>query len=271
MAMEMGCPLFGGKRKSFCSLCSVVRGVDGRRMRERCAESISRYGVWNKGDLKSLLRRITWIAKEASLPHERKAGLTALLSRIDMSRQSGDIIRLVGNAYAFLGYNKDSMEAFDLAIMKDHNDVIALNNKGVILARMGRETEALCCYKAAVEIDPGNENAWFNMGKAYSRIGKFRRAADCYRKVIEINPKNVSAWNNLGVSMRSAGKIKRAIDCYLAALRIDQNYKWAWNNLGIAHMLRRRYKKAEKCLRKALEIDPSFKEAKETLEACLHS
>jgi len=266
--MRGSCPLFGGGRKSFCSFCSIERVGDVGSMMEACIVSLSRVDSWETADLKTLLRRITNMGKTGKLSETSKKNLiTQMDKRIELTRHGNDIARLVGNAYTFLGYDLKAMETLEIAINNEKDDTTALNNKGVLLARAGKERDAVECYERVVDLDPDNENAWFNMGKAYVRTKKPRKAAHCFRKVVEINPRNVSAWNNLGVSLRLTGKTKEAIECYNSALKENKDYKWAWNNMGIAYMIRRKYMKAAESFRKALEIDPNFKEAKEGLEA----
>ncbi len=266
--MQDRCPLFGGEKKSFCSFCSIEKVGDVGFMIEACIDSLSRVDSWETTDLKTLLRRIVKIGKTGKLSEaSRKNLVTQMDKKIELTRHGNDIARLVGNAYAFLGYDLKAMETLEIAINNEKDDTTALNNKGVLLARAGKERDAIECYEKVVDMDPDNENAWFNMGKAYIRTQKPRKATICFRRVVEINPRNVSAWNNLGVSLRLTGKTKEAIECYNSALRENKDYKWAWNNLGIAHMIRREYDKASESFRKALEIDPNFKEAREGLEA----
>jgi tetratricopeptide (TPR) repeat protein len=267
--MEGRCPLFGGEKKSFCTLCSVVEGDDIASMSEQCARSIIKDSAWDVAEIKTLLSRMVEMGKTGDLPLNIKAGLMAFLeSNMDLSEHGNDVVRLVGNAYAFLGYNNKAMESFEFAIQREEDDVTALNNLGVLLARTGKESEAIECYETVLEKDSENENAWFNLGKAHSRMGKFNKAAHCFQMVVDINPKNISAWNNLGVSLRASGKTKDAIDCYISAITLKKDYKWAWNNMGIAYLTKRKYKKAAESFRKALVIDPDFKEAKEGLAAC---
>ncbi len=267
--MEGDCPLFGGDKKSFCSFCSVTRDADIQSKALVCADSIVKDSNWDTDEVKTLLSRIITLGKTVDLPLKSKASLMAFMEKnLRLSDYGNDVARLAGNAYAFLGYNNKAMECFDLAIQREEDDTTALNNKGVLLARTGKETDAIECYERVLEMDPENENAWFNMGKVYSRMGKLGKAAKCYRKVVKINPRNVSAWNNLGVSLRATGKTKEAIESYNSAIKLNKNYKWAWNNMGIAYLTKGRYKKAAESFRRALEIDPEFKEAEEGLIAC---
>jgi tetratricopeptide (TPR) repeat protein len=247
----------------------VVGGEDSEAMTEGCIETLSRAEPWERAEVKPILSRIITMGKTLRFSDQKKSNLVGLLdSNIDLAEHENDIARLVGNAYAFLGFNNKAMESYEIAIHRDEGDVTALNNKAVLLARTGKEDEAIECYRKVTRLDPENENAWFNMGKAHTRLKKFKRAGKCFREVVRINPSNVSAWNNLGVSLRSVGKAKEAIECYDSALKVNENYKWAWNNKGIAYMIIREYKKAEQSFERALEIDPNFHEAKEGLEAC---
>lgn len=267
--MEGSCPLFGGERRPFCASCLAVGGEDTEAMMEACIKALSQAEPWERPMLRAILDRAISMGKMRRLSKQQKTNLAALLdSNVDLAEYENDVARLLGNAYAFLGFNSRAMEAIEIALHRDDGDMTALNNKAVLLARTGREDEAIECYCKVTKLDPENENAWFNMGKAYSRLKRFKKAKKCFREVVRMNPDNVSAWNNLGVSLRSMGKTKEAMDCYDAALKVNPEYKWAWNNKGIAYMILREYKKAARSFRKALEIDPDFKEAKDGLEAC---
>jgi tetratricopeptide (TPR) repeat protein len=205
--MEGICPLFGGERKSFCASCLAVGGDDTEAMREACVEALSKAAPWESSEVKPILSRTISIGKTHKLTEQEKTDLASLLgSNIDLVDHENDIARLLGNAYAFLGFNSKAMEAYEIAIHRDGKDATALNNKAVLLARTGKVDEAIEFYGKVTKLDPENENAWFNMGKAYSRSKKFKKARRCFREVVELNPDNVSAWNNLGVSVRSLGK-----------------------------------------------------------------
>jgi len=263
------CVLFGGSQESFCTGCAVEEGEEAQTMVNKCVFTLSHFENWDEIDVKRFLARALENSKKNMLSSENKVKLAETLGSIlDHSAQEDDIARIVGSTFAYLGYNDQAMEGFDLAISRKEDDTTALNNKGVLLARIGKVKDAISCYDKVTSMDPNNEKAWFNKGKAYIRLKRPTKGSECFKRVVEINPKNVSAWNNLGVSLRMMGKPKQAIKCYNSALRINKNYKWAWNNKGIALMFRRKYKEAEECFKEVLKVNPDFEEAKEGLLAC---
>ncbi len=71
---------------------------------------------------------------------------------------------------------------------------------------------------------------WNNKGVVLSRLGKFTDAIEAYDQALKIDPNYSSAWNNKGVALSRMGKYSEAIKAYDQALMIDQNYSALYEN-----------------------------------------
>jgi tetratricopeptide (TPR) repeat protein len=61
----------------------------------------------------------------------------------------------------------------------DHGNAFVLNNKGLVLFRLGNYTEAIECYDKSLALDPSNSKIWNNKGLVLFRLGNYTEAIEC--------------------------------------------------------------------------------------------
>jgi tetratricopeptide (TPR) repeat protein/tRNA A-37 threonylcarbamoyl transferase component Bud32 len=129
------------------------------------------------------------------------------------------------------------------------------NNKGISLANLGRDDEAICCYDKALGFAPRLARAWGNKGLSLHRLGRIEEALRHQDKALELDPQDALAWNNKGICLASMGRCEEAIRCYDKVLDADAQNAKAWANK--AECLRRtgRNEEALRCIDKALKYD----------------
>jgi tetratricopeptide (TPR) repeat protein len=130
------------------------------------------------------------------------------------------------------------------------------SNRGATLRSLGRDEEAISCYKKALEIDPRDVLAWHNQGNTFHSLGQYEEAISCADRTLELDPMNAAAWNNKANSLSCLGRYEEAIRCCDEALRINAHHALAWWNKGDCLDGLDRREEALACYDKALEINP---------------
>ena len=90
-----------------------------------------------------------------------------------------------------LGEPERAIKNLDIALtnLKEPSKIkAAWNNKGLALASIGKQDDAIDCYNKAIEIDEKLKEAWYNKGLAFAFKGDFKTARECYLKALEIDP-----------------------------------------------------------------------------------
>jgi len=189
----------------------------------------------------------------------RKANFTSAITfftSIKDYENDSLILHYIGNCYYWNNNLNKSLQYSDKAIEIKPQYGDAWNNKGVALADLGRNKEAIAAYDKAIEIDPQSASAWYNKGNALADLGRNEEAIAAYDKAIEIDPQSASAWYNKGIALRGLGRNEEAIAAYDKSIEIDPQFASAWYNKGVALADLGRNEEAIAAYDKAIEIDP---------------
>jgi tetratricopeptide (TPR) repeat protein len=162
--------------------------------------------------------------------------------------------------------------AFNLLVARVHY-ADARPDYGVLLAKAGRETEAIRVYDEALRIDPDCAMAQHNLAFLLAGIpGRLPEAIDHYERALQIDPSYAAAENNLANALASIpGRLPEAIDHYERALRIDPNFTAAHNNLGIALSKAGRADEGLEQFEQAVRLKPDYAEAHSNLGVALYN
>ena len=128
----------------------------------------------------------------------------------------------------------EAMQAYDMAIAIDPQDVVAWNNKGDVLRLQGKYDEAIEALDKAIKIDPELAVAWYNKGLARDNQGKYDEAIEAYDEAIKLDPQYALAWNNKGNSLYRQGKYNGGVQAYDKAIEVNPKLALAWSNKGVA-------------------------------------
>jgi len=74
--------------------------------------------------------------------------------------------------------------------------------------------KALKEYNLAIDCDASFDEAWYNKGLTLQGMGRNEEALKCYKKTTELNPKNVASWNNMGMLLVDMDRPKEAMKCF---------------------------------------------------------
>ncbi|WP_407356845.1 tetratricopeptide repeat protein [Methanolobus sp. WCC5] len=176
---------------------------------------------------------------------------------------------------------EEKIEYFTLILECDHldpelwsNEAMALvwNNKGIALSFLGRDDEALECFKRSVSLNKNDVDVWCNMGVILFNIGRYEEAIKCYNRILGIDPCNDNAWINKGDILGMMGKHNEAIECYSKVhkeIELDNKFAVVWNKKGLAYYGLGKYEDAAECFTRVLKIDPEHVDAIENLKVAM--
>ncbi len=165
-----------------------------------------------------------------------------------------------GNDHYRKGELGPAMQSYNAAIKIDPDNPIAWNNKGLVLAIVGKYQEALKCHLKALELDSVYIDAISNIGMIYAKMKNFDEAMEYYDAALDLRPDHEAAWNNKGNLLAKMDKHKESIKCYRKALEIDPGYVAAMNNLAVSLTHIKDYSGAIELINSVLKERPTFAE-----------
>ncbi len=83
-----------------------------------------------------------------------------------------------------LGQIEGVLGVFDKGIAVEPDYATIHHNKGWLLNKLGRPTEALVCFRQALALEPERVVTWENMANAYEEQGRIPEALDACRKAL---------------------------------------------------------------------------------------
>jgi tetratricopeptide (TPR) repeat protein len=122
------------------------------------------------------------------------------------------------NAEYDVGNFAKALEFFDSAILCGLENEVVYNNKGASLDALGRNAEAVKCYKRATVINKGYELAWHNLGNALFLRETFKDAARAYSKAAMLKSDRMENWTGLAASYTKLYRPKKAKEAIEALL-----------------------------------------------------
>lgn len=103
---------------------------------------------------------------------------------------------------------------------------------GVLLARTGRQNDALPLIERSIELDPMVADWHNNLGNALLQAGRVDEAARSYAQCSALAPDNLDVLNNLGVMQRQLGQFEQAEATLMRAIELDPGFSNARHNLA---------------------------------------
>ena len=147
--------------------------------------------------------------------------------------------------------------------------------KGKLLYRDDKDSEAAEAFKQALDHDPTSAEAHFRLGLAYEALTKadeaeseYKKAVEGYKKyfAIEDNEKDAEAHYDLGQTYAALHQYSDAIREFKQATKIRSDDADIYYDLGMAHTKLAQYSEAANAFSKSLEIDPENYRAQDALD-----
>ena len=172
----------------------------------------------------------------------------------------------LGKIYNKQGKLKESISAFDFAIISDDQFVSAYIEKAKVLEKVKRYNEALENYRLSIELsepnsftyhriarcyikinnkklflefikksvreEPGNEKAWVFLIKYYIKNNNFRQAKYLASKALINNHNSIKILSLNAIIFKEIGDTKQAVKYYNQILDFKENLSWKiWKRL----------------------------------------
>ena len=176
------------------------------------------------------------------------------------ANQSAALWNNKGMSLAVLGQQQEAIACYDKALAICPVEPKIWTNKGLLLHKLGCFEEAIYCHDRALALDPNLNGIWSNKAASLAAIGRHAEADTCYGKALALDSGNAAPWNDRGVALKAAGRYREAVACYDKAIAIDQRYAEAWNNKGAALSFLGTHEDAIACYKQALGINPRYAE-----------
>ncbi len=117
------------------------------------------------------------------------------------------------------GHWIDSRALFGHALAVTERNWAAHTSLGAVLAKMGRQEEAIVHYRRAIDYAPGYAKARFNLGLALYQTGKVDQAAVQLAEAVRIDPAYRKALALLGEILAGWGRHAESAEHFQEALR----------------------------------------------------
>ncbi|MEO1523837.1 MAG: tetratricopeptide repeat protein [Planctomycetota bacterium] len=120
----------------------------------------------------------------------------------------------LGNAHKSIGEHQTAVEAYEIAIGLDANDVRPLANLGAALLEKGDLLEAESTLESASKLAPDYVEIQSNLALTRTRLGKFEQATELFVSVLTQQPELSAAWRNLRNCLNDSGTVSRSRSAY---------------------------------------------------------
>ncbi|MFO0879673.1 MAG: tetratricopeptide repeat protein [Gemmataceae bacterium] len=130
-----------------------------------------------------------------------------------------------------------------------------------LLARAGRDQEAIAEYENALKTHPKDAGLWNDFGYYQYERGNFPEAERALRRAVEADPNHKRGWTNLGLALGQQGKIQESLTAFEQAVKPAE----ARCNLAFVLGTQGKFDEARRLYREALQLDPGLKVARHAL------
>jgi len=159
---------------------------------------------------------------------------------------------------------------YETILESDPSFAPALNNLGIVMAKMGDAELARQCFTNSISANPNDSDPHNNLGRLLMERADFPGALAAFNDALSLNPGHVEALSNQSCAYTRSGLISLALEAADKALSLDQNFCDAWINRGKALIGAGDARQALSAFRRALEIDPVRSAVRSNIIYALH-
>jgi Tfp pilus assembly protein PilF len=128
-----------------------------------------------------------------------QAAETFISRSIELSAKFAPAYNLRALVRGGQGQEKAALQDLETALQIDPNNVEALVNVSLPLARQNRHADSRQAAERAVAIDPSHIGALLRLGMSQVEAGEFDAAAQQFRRILDLQPNNAQAFEQLSL------------------------------------------------------------------------
>lgn len=199
---------------------------------------------------KILLSRLSTRAT-ASAPVESTFTKLAPLAELN------DVQSLMAHAAACgtRGAHGEAADVYRKVLDLKPGHLLAINNLGVALYKLGHFSEALTQFRQAAGAQSSYADAQFNLGTVLRNMGQVFESEKPLRRAIKLNPNHLEARVSLGLTLVMMGRLPDARECFETVLKVAPRNAGALCGIGQIESLEGRFAAAEATFQRALALD----------------
>jgi tetratricopeptide (TPR) repeat protein len=158
-------------------------------------------------------------------------------------------------AYEQLNKIEDAITVLNEVLEVDPYSEVAWHQLGLVLAKKGRQKEALSAFDFAIISDDAFTGAYIEKGKLLEQMGRFNEALNNYEVVLNTNDPSAFVYQCIGRCHDSLGNKELALKFYLKAIHLEPSNEKSWLALIEFYLNHKRFEKAAFHFKRALEIN----------------
>ena len=153
----------------------------------------------------------------------------------DDPKTFSELLNRIGQGLLKVKEYEKAIEAYDLSLELDEDNISAWRNKGKTYRNMvDMEDYALFCYNEILNRDPENKTALFNKVETLQNLGREEEMEESLKRLLDISPSNISylhklvkkypndpkLWRLEAERFQQRGKTDKAIKSYNKVLNL---------------------------------------------------
>jgi tetratricopeptide (TPR) repeat protein len=156
------------------------------------------------------------------------------------------------------GAHAEVVECYRELLKSKPRHLLARNNLGVALWKLGRYHEAAEQFRRATGIQSTYADAQYNLGSVLRLTGQVAESEMPLRRALKLNPMHVEAQSGLAMTLMLLGRLRESQKCFEKVLKSAPSHTAALVGLGKVAGLEGRFDAGEALFRQALSIDPQI-------------
>lgn len=155
----------------------------------------------------------------------------------------------------------DAERLFKIFLLRHPEHAAALEQYGVLLARVGRYQEAERHFRQAISLGLGSAQTFYNHGTLLKYLQRPGAALEAFNRALAINPLSPETWNNRGTIFNDLARYEEAISDFDRAIALQADFAGAFYNRSKSLLLVGRHAEASATFDRALIAKPDQAEA----------
>jgi protein O-GlcNAc transferase len=166
-----------------------------------------------------------------------------------------------GLVLAKLGRFQEAIQSYDRAVEQRPDFAEAYNNRGSALHKLEQFESALANFEKALSLKNDFAEAWLGCGHLFARQKRYEEAQAAFDRALSVNPDLTGAWLGRANVLVDLGLLDEALAGFDRALALNPDLAEAWLGRGNAYSQREDYDKALNAYDRASALDPEMAEA----------